>query len=347
MSGIGRYVACLIEQIAADDDLYTLIDYDHRIPIEGLPANCRILESGIRPYSIKEMLSGISFFKNLSRQVDAILFTSFNIPLVIPKNSFLTLHDVILLKKDSGASLLKRVYLRNLLKSNCKRLRRLITISEASREDIAKELDLMHDSMDVVYHNVPVIHQKQGTETAHTDHGKYFLYVGNRKKHKNLRFLIEVFDQVCDAHPGFSLILVGSRFQKQDEVDAALASMKHPENVIDLEFVTDDELVSLYRNAYCCVLLSRYEGFGYIPLEAGMYGIPTIVSDRFSLPEIVDNPDVVADVSSQERTVALFERMISDEDFHRAAAEAAVERTEFFSEYPELEMTCRIIEEHA
>ena len=53
--------------------------------------------------------------------------------------------------------------------------------------------------------------------------------------------------------------------------------------------VDDDKLFNLYQHA--CILLypSKYEGFGWPPLEAMALGCPVVCSNAASLPEVVGN----------------------------------------------------------
>ena len=54
-------------------------------------------------------------------------------------------------------------------------------------------------------------------------------------------------------------------------------------------YVTDEELVALYKYASCFVYPSLYEGFGLPPLEAIYFNCPVIVSDIDVFKEIYGN----------------------------------------------------------
>ena len=62
-----------------------------------------------------------------------------------------------------------------------------------------------------------------------------------------------------------------------------------------LDFVADGELPSLYQNAEVFALPSLYEGFGLPVLEAMTYGVPVVVSNTSSLPEIAGGAGIYVD----------------------------------------------------
>lgn len=62
--------------------------------------------------------------------------------------------------------------------------------------------------------------------------------------------------------------------------------MKNKNRFIFKSYVSDEELVSLYKNAYAFLYPSLNEGFGYPPLEAMRFGVPVLTSPFSSIYEI-------------------------------------------------------------
>ena len=111
---------------------------------------------------------------------------------------------------------------------------------------------------------------------------KYFLLVsGNRWEKNNLRAII-AFDRVLDYE------CMGNVRMKITGTDGSdfRYNFMHPERFDFLGYVEEDELESLYANAYVFVYPSLNEGFGYPPLEAMRYGVPVIASPISSMAEI-------------------------------------------------------------
>lgn len=107
----------------------------------------------------------------------------------------------------------------------------------------------------------------------------YVLAVGAADRRKNLALLERAMPAVRAAHPGTALVLAGPRRDPgQDKPDAP---WQHT-----LGFITDDELVAVYRRAEVFVMPSTYEGFGLPVLEAMRLGTPVVCARGSSLTEV-------------------------------------------------------------
>jgi hypothetical protein len=102
MSGIGRYIEFLLHQLQNSPSIeYTVLalkDNQDSVARALTHSSIEVVTTDIAPYSIKEILLGVMFFHRLSKQFDIIHFTHTNAPIVLPKNSFLTIHDIIPLR---------------------------------------------------------------------------------------------------------------------------------------------------------------------------------------------------------------------------------------------------------
>jgi glycosyltransferase involved in cell wall biosynthesis len=112
----------------------------------------------------------------------------------------------------------------------------------------------------------------------------YLLYVGDRRPHKNIRRVIDLFVALKDQH-GYSgaLVLVGNRrnygFDVEQYVDGR-------DDVVIAGNVSDKDLSWYYKHTDGLVFLSEYEGFGLPVIEAATFNRKIVVSDGGSLAEI-------------------------------------------------------------
>jgi glycosyltransferase involved in cell wall biosynthesis len=111
----------------------------------------------------------------------------------------------------------------------------------------------------------------------------HFLYVGALAASKNLPFLIDAFGR-SDAEA--DLVLAGRPGQDFPALQEAVARSGRRERIRLVHDASDADLDRLYRSALALVHPSRYEGFGFTPLEAMARGCPVLASDIPAVREI-------------------------------------------------------------
>jgi alpha-1,3-rhamnosyl/mannosyltransferase len=124
----------------------------------------------------------------------------------------------------------------------------------------------------------------------------FILTVGTLQPRKNIEGAIAGFEKFMEAGgEPHQLVIVGARGWRDDELLARVASSSQSDNILITGRVSDEQLIDLYRAAAMFVFPSRYEGFGFPPLEAMACGSPVISSDRTSLAEIVGDAGITID----------------------------------------------------
>ncbi|MBW4684339.1 MAG: glycosyltransferase family 4 protein [Komarekiella atlantica HA4396-MV6] len=115
---------------------------------------------------------------------------------------------------------------------------------------------------------------------------KYILVVGSLVPHKNIQAIITAFDLLVSNHENIHLLFAGNRGW-HSKTDALIESNKMYGKLIHiLGSVSDAQLKALYKNCYCLVQASFYEGFGLPVVEALQYCKPVVASTGGSLPEV-------------------------------------------------------------
>ncbi len=131
---------------------------------------------------------------------------------------------------------------------------------------------------------------------------KFILTVGKLEPRKNIQRLLEAFSHI-DAD--VSLVVAGMEgWGNRPESDDP--------RIIFPGYVSDDELMVLYKSALCFVYPSLYEGFGYPVIEAMKYGCPVITSDTSSLSEITAKAALLVDPLSVDSIRKALIQMLND-----------------------------------
>jgi glycosyltransferase involved in cell wall biosynthesis len=135
----------------------------------------------------------------------------------------------------------------------------------------------------------------------------YILTVGTMQPRKNLESALLAFERLASELPDHALVVAGARGWRDASILRRMAESAAAERIHFIGRISDEDLVGLYRSADCFLFTSRYEGFGFPPLEAMACGAPVVSSDRTSLPEVVGEAAVLVDpddIDGIERAVA-------------------------------------------
>jgi glycosyltransferase involved in cell wall biosynthesis len=302
--GIGTYIRELLRELAMGDDAYVAFAPERLAHL--LPAGVEHVVADAPHYSIRELLM-------VGSAVNRARLDLFHAPhYVVPFTSVpfvVTVHDLIHLRNPNPVA---RLYARQMIGRAIRRSRRVLTVSETVKREIVSTFGCADDHVAVTPNGVRTPFSEDGPVAE----GRYFLYVGNDKPHKNVDVLVDAFSKVENA----SLVLTGAAFER----------FKPRERVVVSGFVGDAELAALYRGAIALVMPSRKEGFGLPALEAMASGCAVITSNAPALVEITGEAalHVEADAAS---LAAAMTRIASDETLRAALASRGMARAKDFT----------------
>lgn len=199
--------------------------------------------------------------------------------------SFCTVHDDNhLLPEDiSGQRVARRLYARTMLEVDARRSSTVFTPTQAAADALARFVP----SAEFVVTPIPVSDDwfKPVDARLSPVQGKYVLYLGNVKRHKNLPALLDAYGQVQQDIP-HDLVIAGSGASVKmldDRVQASANALGERVRMIGrLDF---EELRALVAGADVLVMPSFNEGAGLPPLEAMASHTAVLSSDIPSLRE--------------------------------------------------------------
>lgn len=207
--------------------------------------------------------------------------------------------------------------LKNWTEYSAKNASKVFTISKSSKDDIIKIYHLNPDDVVVTYPGIKPLKavKTQSMDDLQKKFGipkKFILFVGTIQPRKNIGKLIEAFSLIANEYKDVDLVLVGKKGWLFEPIFKLPQVINIESRVHFLDFVNDDDLATLYKNAICFCLPSLYEGFGLPVLEAMQHGCPVITSNVSSLPEAGGDAALFVDPNSKEDIAEKIKQMIKD-----------------------------------
>jgi len=339
--GIGTYIRNLLRHLAR-------LDRETEFVILARPADCPALDSlGENFRIVPEAADNYSVAEQIRiplalRREGVTLFHAphYVLPPLVTCRSVVTIHDCIhLMFPQYLPSRLALTYARTSITLASRRATRVLTVSESSKRDILRFVDVPADKIDVIYN---AYDERFGVEPREEDvirvreryqlHDEFVLYAGNVKPHKNLERLIEAFDLVRKRGlEHLKLVLIGDEISKYAALRRAVHSHQLHKYVRFLGYLPEETLAVMYRLAGVFVFPSLYEGFGLPPLEAMASGTPVVTSNVSSLPEVAGDAAVLVDPYRPEAIADGIERVLCDETLRRDLRARGLARARQFS----------------
>ena len=206
----------------------------------------------------------------------------------------ITLHDIIPLRMPETVSDRYLYIFNNELPNIINNCDGILTVSEFSKQDIAKEFNfpknkifVTHLAAEDIYRPLDKSQCKKIIEKEYGIKDDFILYVGGFSPRKNIIGLIEAFSLLSkDIKKNIKLVITGKKGISYDAYKNRAENLNIENDVIFTDFIPLEKLPIFYNASKLLAYPSFYEGFGLPPLEAMACGTPVISSNVTSLSEI-------------------------------------------------------------
>lgn len=339
--GIGTYIRNLVKQLARldqDTEYVLLARPNDAVSLHTLGENFRAVVETSGHYSLTEQLKIPLALRR--ERVELFHAPHYVLPWLVPCPSVVTIHDCIhLMFPQYLPNRLALRYARTSITSAARRANRILTVSESSKRDILRFVDVdasrihvIHNAFDERFATDPPESHVVRVRERYQLQNDFVLYAGNVKPHKNLERLIEAFHLVrARGLDHLKLVLIGDEISRYAALRRAVHRHQLHAYVRFLGFVPEETLTVMYRLAAAFVFPSLYEGFGLPPLEAMASGTPVVTSNVSSLPEVAGDAAVLVDPYEPEAIADGMERVLTDQDLRRKLRERGLKRSREFS----------------
>lgn len=270
------------------------------IAVRNLRLRGRRLNSGPGRVAAEQILAATS-------RSDLLHFFDLNGPVLAPWRPFTaTIHDASVMHGLRNA---QHSYKRRLWPWAVRHARVTVAVSGFARDESIRHLGGRPDRIRVVHSGPGLVNASAGARNGGSAHEPYLLYVGNLTPSKNLPFLLRAFER--SGAPS-RLVLVGQPYQLPAGLREQIESATRRGRVEVVPDASDDDVDRLYRSATALVLPSRYEGFGFTPLEAMARDCPVLASDIPSLREISGTGAMLLPLDDEAGWAEAIRRIVAD-----------------------------------
>ncbi|HSO19874.1 MAG TPA: glycosyltransferase family 4 protein, partial [Desulfosarcina sp.] len=163
-------------------------------------------------------------------------------------------------------------------------LRKIITVSECARRDIARDFRIPRERFSVVPNGIDtaLFHPLEGVRR---EPGRIIVTNSSDVPLKGLYYLLHAVAEVVRKRE-IRLVVVGSP-KKNGGITRLIRRLGIGDRIIFTGRISDAEFVRQYARAAMAVVASVYEGFGLPAGEAMACGVPVISTTGGALPEVV------------------------------------------------------------
>lgn len=178
---------------------------------------------------------------------------------------------------------------RRLIRGCARRSKKVIFVSEWSRQAMLPALAIPLERTAVVSHGVDQAFEKPPTEDSPSQGQKFILAVSEVLEHKNLTRLVKAYCKLVQStNRNVNLVIAGTISSKNlhQSLGSFLARQGLSQRVKFLGYVPRNELDILYQQAELLAFPSLGETFGLPLVEAMAAGLPVVTSNTTVMPEI-------------------------------------------------------------
>ena len=232
----------------------------------------------------------------------------------------ITLHDIIPLRMPETVSDRYLNIFNNQLPKIIENCDGIITVSEFSKDDIAKEFNFPKDKIFVTYLGAEDIYKpldkkscKYFLKNKYNIDKNFLLYVGGYSPRKNIIGILEAFSLLDPKlRENLSVVITGKKGISYSIYMKRAEDLGIKNSVIFTDFIPLDHLPLFYNACEFLVYPSFYEGFGLPPLEAMACGTPVIASNVTSIPEICSGSALLVDPYNVDELSLSMSELLSD-----------------------------------
>lgn len=221
-----------------------------------------------------------------------------------------------------------------------------IATSENDKDTLIKYFNIKPGKVSILYLGIDFDDMQKRSSglfslKPRSNSGEFIIgHIGRLTFQKAQEYLLEAFKNINDKYPFTRLVIVGSG-ENEEMLKQYIAKNDLTEKVIFKGYIKD-----IYREMqtyHVHVLTSRYEGTGYVNLEAMALGVPFITSNVGGATNFFTSghDSIITIVEDPVSTADAIEMLLIDEDYRQKLINNAFDTVKKYSVQSMAESTAR------
>jgi glycosyltransferase involved in cell wall biosynthesis len=337
-AGPERYAAELIRNLAKLDTKNNYVLYFRTPPQQWFLELPKNFTPKVIPFPRYWTQIRISW-EMLWHPVDVLLILAATLPFIHAKKSVVTIHDIAYELFDGIYTGFMQRYQKFSSRFAAKHAVKLLTVSESTKKDLEKIYGTDPNKITVTplgladgFRPMNYEESQQVLDKFGLVYQKYILFLGTIQPRKNIPRLVDAYLKIKkENRVEEKLIIAGGKGWLWEPILEKVKSAAVDGSVKYLDYISNEDLPALVAGAKLLTLPALYEGFGIPALEAMASGVPTVVSNLSSLPEIVGDAGVLIDPNSVDSLAEGLLKVLTDNNLRQQMIAKGLERSKKFT----------------
>lgn len=366
------YIIEEIKNLADHNDQILLYSKEELVgPLANLPKN---FKSRVLHWPLKFLWTQFRLAWEVTINKPDVLFVpSHTIPILCPKKTITTLHDIgfekskhLYSQKSIGPRILGILikiitfgkysnteldYHRWSTRLALKKAKKIITVSQFSKEEIikkfnvnAKMVTVIHNAYSQEYKKIDDYIKINSILAKYNIIKPFFLFIGRLEEKKNIAGILEgYYEYVQKRGDQVKIVLIGNPGYGYKKINEVIKKYSLSNNIIQPGWIDNDELPFIMNAATAFVFASFYEGFGLPILEAMACGIPVITSNFGATKEVADNAAFLVNPHNPKEIAYGLLKVSTDQKLRENLIKKGYNRIQQFSWQSSAEKTLNLI----
>jgi glycosyltransferase involved in cell wall biosynthesis len=198
----------------------------------------------------------------------------------------------------------------NMQKKVIKQLRNIVTVSDCSRQDIARDFGLQPAGISLAHNGID-IEEFKPVPGIERNPLRLMATCSADQPLKGLRYLLHAYARLLERYPDLELLLI-SKPNPGGKTERLVERLGLVDKVRFVNGISTEQMVRYYAEAAIAVVPSVYEGFGLPAGEAMACGVPVVSTDGGALPEVVGDAGLIVPAKNVDALVGAIDTLLKD-----------------------------------